>query len=112
MRDVKVNGRKKITKEKSKRALKKSKRQRKEKIWQDETDKKRERTGDREWGSESRQSEGDADKEYIMKLCSAGSVKGSNLLIKDKDWFVTRVEKKAQSMIEKLQPSLYNSAVS
>lgn len=32
-----------------------------------------------------RESEGDADKEYIMKLCSAESVKGSNLLIKDRD---------------------------
>lgn len=29
--------------------------------------------------------ERDADKESIMKLCSAGSVKGSNLLIKDRD---------------------------
>lgn len=47
-----------------------------------------------------------------MKLCSAGSVKGSNLLIKDTDWFVTRVGKeKAHSVSEKLQPSLHNNTV-
>lgn len=52
-----------------------------------EIDKKRgtAETNREERGSGSRESEGEADKEYIMKLCSAGSVKGSNLLIKDRD---------------------------
>lgn len=34
---------------------------------------------------EEEESEAAADKESIMKLCSAPSVKGSNLLIKDTD---------------------------
>lgn len=44
-----------------------------------------------------------------MKLGSAGSLKGSNLLIKDRDWFVTGEEKKAHSASEKLQPALHNT---
>lgn len=68
MRDIKVNGRK-IMKE-QKRFI--------------ETN-GRERKSDSQRLIKKRESEGEADKEYVMKLCSAGSVKGSNLLIKDRD---------------------------
>lgn len=70
-------------KEKSeKTAQKNCKRQRKEKIVTGRDLIKREES---EAVKRERERETAADKESIMKLCSAGSVKGSNLLIKDRD---------------------------